>query len=141
MGKHSAKAEVAAFASFLIIVALLLTNGFSARIFAQEEEVELYEKIEPIGDVLAEVLQSYVYEPDIDKAVVIEPELFQLELRRFPARQQEENRDSQGVEIRSRRDLAVELLRRHVPDGAHKGIRSSRGLGSNESTWETPPSM
>lgn len=69
MGKVNAKAEVAVFASFLVVLALLLTNGFSARIFAQEEEAELYEKIEPIGDVLAEVLQNYVYEPDIDKAV------------------------------------------------------------------------
>ncbi len=69
MRKRSTKAEFTALLIFLIGAVLVLTNGFSGRIFAQDEPREVYEQIEPIGDVIAEVLRNYVREPDLDKAV------------------------------------------------------------------------
>jgi carboxyl-terminal processing protease len=69
MRKKSSKAEFLALFTFLAGAVLVLTNGFSAHIFAQDEERAVYEQIEPIGEVLAEILQNYVYEPDLDKAV------------------------------------------------------------------------
>lgn len=69
MRKKKSKAEFTALLTFLLGVTLVLTNGFSARIFAQSDERELFEQIEPIGDVLSEILKNYVYEPDVDKAV------------------------------------------------------------------------
>ncbi len=69
MRKRSTKAEFTALLVFLIGAVLVLTNGFSGRIFAQDEPREVFEQIEPIGDVIAEVLQNYVREPDLDKAV------------------------------------------------------------------------
>jgi len=69
MRKKSSKAEFLALFTFLLGAVLVLTNGFSAHIFAQDGERAIYEQIEPIGDVLAEILQNYVYEPDLDKAV------------------------------------------------------------------------
>ena len=69
MSYKNSKAEFLSLAGFLICAILVLTNGFSSRIWAQNEEIEVYEKIEPIGEVLAEILDNYVYEPDLDKAV------------------------------------------------------------------------
>jgi len=69
MRKRSTKAEFTALLVFLIGAVLVLTNGFSGRIFAQDEPQEVFEQIEPIGDVIAEVLRNYVREPDLDKAV------------------------------------------------------------------------
>lgn len=54
---------------FLLGVLLVITDGFSARIFAQKDEQAIFEKIEPIGDVIAEIMKSYVYKPDLDKTV------------------------------------------------------------------------
>ncbi len=54
---------------FLLILFLLLTNGFAPRIFAQGAEQDVYQSIEPIGDVLHEIRQNYVEEPDMDKLV------------------------------------------------------------------------
>jgi len=69
MRHRSTKAEFIALVVFLIGATLVLTNGFSSRIFAQDERRAVYDQIEPIGEVLAEVLQNYVYEPDMDRAV------------------------------------------------------------------------
>jgi carboxyl-terminal processing protease len=69
MRKRSTKAEFTALLVFLIGAVLVLTNGFSGRIFAQDEPREVFEQIEPIGDVIGEVLQNYVREPDLDRAV------------------------------------------------------------------------
>ena len=46
-----------------------LTNGFSARIFAQDQDRVVFDQVEPIGVVLSEILSNYVYDPDLDKAV------------------------------------------------------------------------
>lgn len=67
MRNQKNKIEFIALLTFLSVTMFALTNGFSARIFAQEED--FYPKLEPLGDVLSEVLKNYVYEPDIDKAV------------------------------------------------------------------------
>jgi carboxyl-terminal processing protease len=48
---------------------LVLTNGFIGRISAQGNEVDVYQKIEPIGVVLDTVLQEYVRDADVDKLV------------------------------------------------------------------------
>lgn len=69
MRRNSSKAEFLALVTFLIGATLVLTNGFSSRIFAQDEERAIFDKIEPIGEVLSEILENYVYTPDLDKAV------------------------------------------------------------------------
>lgn len=69
MRKKSSKAEFIALVIFLVGAALVLTNGFSARIFAQDQKRTVFEDIEPIGEVLAEIMQNYVRTPDMDKAV------------------------------------------------------------------------
>lgn len=69
MRKPNSKAEFFALTGFLLVLTLLLTNGFTGRIFAQSEQEEIYEKIAPIGEVLSAILDNYVYEPDLDKAV------------------------------------------------------------------------
>ncbi len=69
MRKSSSKAEFIALVTFLVGATLVLTNGFSSRIFAQDADRAVFDKIEPIGEVLGEVLQNYVYTPDLDEAV------------------------------------------------------------------------
>lgn len=53
----------------LLSAVLLLTNGFSARISAQDNEPDVYRSIEPIGVVLDTILREYVNDPEIDKVV------------------------------------------------------------------------
>jgi len=53
---------------FLAALAVLLTNGFWARIYAEPEK-DLFRQIEPLGGVLAEIMKHYVEEPDVDKVV------------------------------------------------------------------------
>lgn len=69
MRTRSSKTEFLALLAFMISLGIVLTNGLSARIYAQADERILFEKIEPIGDVLAEIMRNYVYEPDLDKTV------------------------------------------------------------------------
>jgi carboxyl-terminal processing protease len=54
---------------FLLLLGLLLSNGFVNRIFAQQSDVDVFTQIEPIGNVLDEILKSYVYEPDLNNVV------------------------------------------------------------------------
>lgn len=54
---------------FLLFLGLLLSNGFVNRIFAQQTDVDVFTQIEPIGNVLDEILKSYVYEPDLNEVV------------------------------------------------------------------------
>lgn len=67
MRSPKSKFEFVALFTFLIGLGIVLTNGFSARIFAQEEDI--YERISPISEVLSHILNDYVYQPDVDKAV------------------------------------------------------------------------
>lgn len=69
MHKRQSKFEFVSLLLFLILATLLVTNGFVARIFAQGKDVDVYSKIQPIGEVLNTVLDEYVREPDIDKVV------------------------------------------------------------------------
>lgn len=63
------KTEFTALFVFLFSAVMVLTNGFSGRIFAQSEDEAIYNQIEPIGEVLAEILDNYVYEPNMERAV------------------------------------------------------------------------
>lgn len=69
MGRFDTRYEFLKLMGFLLVLVLVLTNGFSGRIFAQTEEEEIYEKVAPIGEVLSAILDNYVYDPDLDEAV------------------------------------------------------------------------
>ena len=69
MQKRQTKLEFIALLGFLVAATLVLTNGFVAKISAQQEEVDVYAKIEPIGDVLSKILDEYVKEPNVDRVV------------------------------------------------------------------------
>ncbi len=69
MHKRHTKFEFTTLFMFLLAGTLLLSNGFISRIFAQSTDVDVFEKIKPIGDVMNTVLDEYVTEPDMDKVV------------------------------------------------------------------------
>ncbi|MCC6143280.1 MAG: S41 family peptidase [Candidatus Hydrogenedentes bacterium] len=69
MRKRNSKYEFITLFLFMVAGMLVLTNGFVGRISAQGNEVDVYQKIEPIGVVLDTVLQEYVREADVDKLV------------------------------------------------------------------------
>ncbi len=69
MKRRDSRMEFMAVFAFLIAITLLLTNGFAARISAQESEPDVYKSIEPIGVVLETILREYVTEPEVDKVV------------------------------------------------------------------------
>lgn len=69
MKSRNSRMEFMAVLAFLIAVTLLLTNGFAARISAQESEPDVYKSIEPIGVVLDTILREYVTQPEVDKVV------------------------------------------------------------------------
>jgi len=69
MRKRQSKFEFVSLLLFLIVATLLLSNGFVARIFAQGEDVDVYSKVQPIGEVLNTILDEYVRQPDVDKVV------------------------------------------------------------------------
>ncbi|NIA14797.1 MAG: PDZ domain-containing protein [Nitrospiraceae bacterium] len=69
MQKRQSKLEFVALLGFLVVVALILANGFVAKISAQQQDVDIYAKIDPIGDVLSKILDEYVKEPNVDKVV------------------------------------------------------------------------
>lgn len=54
---------------FLVLGSILLTNGFVERIFAEKKEVDVFQSVDPIANVLDEVLDNYVTEPELDKVV------------------------------------------------------------------------
>lgn len=54
---------------FLVALTLIVSNGFVARIFAQEEDQDIFQSIQPIGDVLDEINRSYVEPPEMDNVV------------------------------------------------------------------------
>jgi len=69
MGTRSSKHEFVALLVFLVAGALILSNGFMARILAQGPQVDAYAQTEPIGLVLDLILDEYVRAPDVDKVV------------------------------------------------------------------------
>lgn len=66
---RSSRTQFVTLLVFLAALALLVSNGFAARIFAGEEQVDVYESISPIGVVLDEILRNYVEDPDVDNVV------------------------------------------------------------------------
>merc|ERR1712014_499632 len=67
--RRSSKTVFFALFTFLALLTLLLTNGFAPRIHAQGGEVDLYPKVEPIGEVLSKILDEYVEDADLDRVV------------------------------------------------------------------------
>jgi carboxyl-terminal processing protease len=66
--RHS-KYEFFALLAFLLLAALVLTNGFVAKISAQGNDVDVFAKITPIGSVLQTILDEYVKSPEVDSVV------------------------------------------------------------------------
>jgi carboxyl-terminal processing protease len=69
MRNRQSKREFIALLAFMIVGALLLTNGFGGRIAAQGSDTDIYAKIKPIADVLDTIMGDYVKEPNVDKLV------------------------------------------------------------------------
>ncbi len=69
MPRRDSKSEFLSLLGFLLIAVLLLTNGFAARISAEEKTVDVYRELEPIGVVLDTILREYVREVDMPKVV------------------------------------------------------------------------
>jgi carboxyl-terminal processing protease len=69
MKTRNSKTEFFALLTFLVVAAMLLTNGFVKRISAQDNQVDIYQKIEPLGDVIAKIQEEYVGDADLDKIV------------------------------------------------------------------------
>lgn len=66
---RDSRSQFISLAVFLAVVGLLLGNGFSARIFAQPPEEDIFRQIQPIGNVLDEIRTGYVHEPEIEDIV------------------------------------------------------------------------
>lgn len=66
---RNTKSQFLALLCFVVVATLLLTNGFTQRIFAQKNDTDVYRSIEPIGEVLSEIMANYVEKPDINKVV------------------------------------------------------------------------
>lgn len=70
MRKNTSKSEFVALLCFVATGILIVTNGFLGRVVAQTEPgVDVYSKIEPIGEVLDRILEEYYTTPDVDKVV------------------------------------------------------------------------
>lgn len=67
MRHKNSKSEFVGLLMFLIGSTLVLTNGFSAHIFAKE--ADRFEQITPIAEAISHILRDYVYEPDFDQIV------------------------------------------------------------------------
>lgn len=68
MRNRSSKSEFLGLLTFLVLATLVLTNGFAQRM-RPREAVDTFQQIEPMAVVLTEVLDKYVYEPDMDRVV------------------------------------------------------------------------
>ncbi|MBI2422004.1 MAG: S41 family peptidase [Candidatus Hydrogenedentes bacterium] len=69
MPNRNAKFEFVALFTFLLALTLILSNGFVSRISAQAEQTDVYQEVEPIGDVVAKILSEHVYDPDMNRLV------------------------------------------------------------------------
>lgn len=68
MPKRNSKAEFFSLFGFLLAGALLLSNGFVARLHAAEE-TDVYRELEPVGVVLDTILREYVRDVEVEKVV------------------------------------------------------------------------
>ncbi len=69
MEKRNSRLEFVSVLLFLVLMVTLITNGFVNRIAAQGTEPDVYQQIEPIGDVLDKIRREYVREPDMNALV------------------------------------------------------------------------
>lgn len=69
MLKRNSKREFLVVLGFFLVVVMALSNGFVMRIYAQEQRVEIYREIEPIGEVIDIVLREYVRDVDMKDVV------------------------------------------------------------------------
>ena len=69
MQNRNAKYEFVALLIFLVSMTLLLTNGFMGRIDARENNVDVYQQIAPMGEVLNLIMEDYVREADLEQVV------------------------------------------------------------------------
>jgi carboxyl-terminal processing protease len=69
MQNRNTRMEFMVLLAVVLSAVLLLTNGFSARISAQDNEPDVYKSIEPIGVVLDTILREYVKDPEMEKVV------------------------------------------------------------------------
>lgn len=67
MNQRNTKVEFFALLGFLVVAALLLTNGFIARISAQGKDVDVYQAVEPVGIVLDKIQTDYVRDVSTDR--------------------------------------------------------------------------
>jgi carboxyl-terminal processing protease len=116
MSRRTNKAEFFALLTFLLVMGLVLTNGFAGRIFAQQEDV--YRELEPIGDVLDKILREYVRSPDIEEVVegalmgmmrALDPHSAYIPPQAFEAITEDTEGEFQGIGIRIHLDDAGNL--------------------------------
>lgn len=69
MRNRTGKSEFLCLLAFLVAAAAVLTNGFGGRVLAQGDTPDVYQKMEPIGDVFDTITREYYKEPDMDKVV------------------------------------------------------------------------
>lgn len=69
MQKRNTKRDFFTVLGFCLVMILALSNGFLMRIYAQEQQVEIYREIEPIGDVIDIILREYVRDVDMGEIV------------------------------------------------------------------------
>ena len=68
MPKRNSKAEFFSLFGFLLAGALLLSNGFVARLHAADE-TDVYRELEPVGVVMDTILREYVRDVEVEKVV------------------------------------------------------------------------
>lgn len=69
MSKRNSKREFLIVLAFFLVVTLAISNGFILRIYAQEQRVEIYREIEPIGDVIDVIMREYVRDVEIEEII------------------------------------------------------------------------
>ncbi len=69
MSKKNYRSEFFGIVLFFGAMTLLLTNGFVARIAAQDSQVDVYQAVEPVGVVLETILSQYVRDTNLDRVV------------------------------------------------------------------------
>lgn len=69
MNKRDSRREFWIIFSFFILMVGALSNAFLPRLSAEDQAVDVYREIEPIGDVLDIVLREYVRELSVEETV------------------------------------------------------------------------
>ncbi len=66
---HNSKSQFLSLLVFLTGAVLVLSNGFAGRVLAQDDQVDVYRSIAPIGEALNEIVENYVDDPNVDEIV------------------------------------------------------------------------